>query len=568
MDITKKDRATLKSYFLKNKIPTESNFAELIDGMLNQKDDGIAKLAGDPLSIAAAGDGSTPQKLVHFYGNLADANPAWLLQMNPRSDQNNPATAKAGFSISDGAGSSRLFIDKASGNVGIGTIAPAGAVDVANVLRIGQDEGGSGIRSLGFVRDAGDEANAGKITYKGGFGSGSLNLIGAGAGNGGRKIRLYDNVEIIGALQVNGALTPSTGSGENNGLLFPKNPGGGSGDAAWLRYYPRTGDSCTLEIGIANESSDHIALMPSGGVGIGVVEPLRKLQIGSDVAGLGVELGAASPNACALRFGDNTGWKLHFGRSRESSGGALNSSSNGALMTIVDNGNVGIGTTEPATQLHIVSKTGSDAVGYGNPMAWGQHIELAATGMWGLSDSYGALFTWESDSLFVGLKNEGGNRKDAIIAFGDDAQDSLRFLFVPSGNANAPVEHLRITSGGLLKSPMWNVTQVINNRQGGLPLTSGTFTTGGGTLVVIASGSGFSTAGGSNIGMSVQIDSATIGYVRAFTNEASSHKVFSANALVRKGIDAGSHTITLSAFSGTNTDQNDWFNVTVLELPF
>ncbi len=81
-------------------------------------------------------------------------------------------------------------------------------------------------------------------------------------------------------LQVaNGAIMPSTGDGENAGLMFPKEPGGGTGDAAWMRYYPRTGEACTLEIGISNDADDHIALMPSGNVGIGTKTPGFKLDI-------------------------------------------------------------------------------------------------------------------------------------------------------------------------------------------------------------------------------------------------------------------------------------------------
>jgi hypothetical protein len=76
-----------------------------------------------------------------------------------------------------------------------------------------------------------------------------------------------------------GALTPSVGNTPETGIMFPENPGGGGGDAAWIRYYPRHGESCTLEIGISNDGDDDIALIPSGNVGIGIIEPLNKLDV-------------------------------------------------------------------------------------------------------------------------------------------------------------------------------------------------------------------------------------------------------------------------------------------------
>ena len=48
----------------------------------------------------------------------------------------------------------------------------------------------------------------------------------------------------------------------------------------------------------------------------------------------------ASPNAGFIRFGDSTGWKLHFGRSREVSAGPLNTGTTGVLLTIEDNGRI------------------------------------------------------------------------------------------------------------------------------------------------------------------------------------------------------------------------------------
>ena len=78
---------------------------------------------------------------------------------------------------------------------------------------------------------------------------------------------------------VGGAIMPDAGSTETSGLLFPPDPSGGSGDRAWMRYYARSGEAMTLEIGTSNDTNDHIALMPSGAVGIGSTTPIAKLDV-------------------------------------------------------------------------------------------------------------------------------------------------------------------------------------------------------------------------------------------------------------------------------------------------
>jgi len=107
MNIPTKNRAELKSYFVKNSIPTESNFAELIEGMLNQKDDGIVKLPDNPLCIEAAGNETSSKNVLKFYRNFEESNPDWIFNLNPRSDPDDPDTAKLGFNISDGGGNSQ-----------------------------------------------------------------------------------------------------------------------------------------------------------------------------------------------------------------------------------------------------------------------------------------------------------------------------------------------------------------------------------------------------------------------------------------------------------------------------
>lgn len=57
----------------------------------------------------------------------------------------------------------------------------------------------------------------------------------------------------------NKAFMPSAGSG-NNGIIFPSNPGGGSGDVASIKYYPLSGERCRFELKVENDSGDEIQL--------------------------------------------------------------------------------------------------------------------------------------------------------------------------------------------------------------------------------------------------------------------------------------------------------------------
>src|SRR5262245_21974180 len=137
IDENKRPRAALKTYFAKNAIPTEAQFAQLIDSNLNQREDGFVKNPGDPLSIEATGDDVGMKKALSFYMSFADADPAWSVALKPRAKPNDASTARAGWSINDAVGNSRLAIDAATGNVGIGTVQPGEKLEVTGRIKAG-----------------------------------------------------------------------------------------------------------------------------------------------------------------------------------------------------------------------------------------------------------------------------------------------------------------------------------------------------------------------------------------------------------------------------------------------
>lgn len=93
-------------------------------------------------------------------------------------------------------------------------------------------------------------------------------------------------------------------------------------------------------------------------------------------------------------------------------------------------GNVGIGNTAPAYPLQIGSGSGGST-----PRAWMTNGMFASPGT-------------ETDGMYVGTKTEGPGRVDAIIAWGDDPFDTLRFIYSESGGAVDGSERMRITGTG------------------------------------------------------------------------------------------------------------------------
>src|SRR4029077_608445 len=136
-----------------------------------------------------------------------------------------------------------------------------------------------------------------------------------------------------------------------------------------------------------------------------------------------------------------------------------------------------------------------------------------------------------ADRAFVGMAS------DSQLGFlGNTGANWGLVMDTTTGNVGIGIgatdPNAKLQVAGSIRSPMWNVTQVMNERNGPLTLTpvfGATFNTGGGTLLIFASGSGFSPSGGP-IGMQILVDGKERGRALTFTNEIQSHKAFVANA--------------------------------------
>ncbi|MEM7584453.1 MAG: H-type lectin domain-containing protein [Acidobacteriota bacterium] len=386
MDIEHKTRSELKAYFVKYAIPTESNFADLIDAMLVQADDGLAKQAGGPLCLEVAGseDGAAGRDALHIYESFDDEGPAWALSLEAREAPSAKKSAGAGLLFRDGEGVSELFLARATGKVGLGTTAPDATLHIAAGSEV--ELGSGGHLLLGLSEEDNLVLGSNGLMARRNSGPSPLHLQSDGG-----DLRIHENLKesYRVVVQADGKVGIGTADPERTltvagtvlstagGFEFPDGTVQttasrftssedleldcplGLGTHAWLRHLSGPGENETLEIGTSENGRHPIALMASGNVGVGTADPRQALHVVGDYYGRGhVWLHA--------KEGDGESGTAYL-QARDASGEsdlalALRTQEAGAVveaLTLDPSGRVGIGVATPETPLHI--QGGSDA---------------------------------------------------------------------------------------------------------------------------------------------------------------------------------------------------------------
>lgn len=115
------NRETLKSYFRRGQLPSEGNFHDLIDSLINKVDDGMSKTVDDGLMLSPIGES---KKLISFYKTIEDKSPEWRVEIND---------ADSNLCFSNRMGETVASMNE-QGRLGINTEEPGAELEVNGVI--------------------------------------------------------------------------------------------------------------------------------------------------------------------------------------------------------------------------------------------------------------------------------------------------------------------------------------------------------------------------------------------------------------------------------------------------
>jgi len=266
MEINKKNRTELKEYFRINDKPTQEEFADFIEAGLNQVEDNIAKIQGNPLSIQAEGERVGTQEVLDLYENFTDDNPQWSVNLNPRVNSEEPNSNQPGLNIKDATGLSRLFIKSGKGAIGIGTIEPTAPLTIKgihsskpnNAMQIAENS----------IQFGGENPSAIIDSAKIEVDENTLNIYGktSSTDTSTRKLNIFSDggMRIKGALQVDGDITIKNLKATNISASSNLGNGGASNEKIPTQMAVKTYVDTRMPKGVIVMWSGNISSIPVG----------------------------------------------------------------------------------------------------------------------------------------------------------------------------------------------------------------------------------------------------------------------------------------------------------------
>ena len=202
--------------------------------------------------------------------------------------------------------------------------------------------------------------------------------VGIGTNNPGAQLEIAGQIKITGGAPGAGKVLTSDAAG----LATWNTPSTGTvAGSGTLNYVPKwTPDGATL----GNSS-----IFDNGNVGIGTTSPARELHI-SSASGAQIKLQGTTGNWNGLEF-LSAGYNGYMGMEDNSGRFFIDMNSNGDDLSIIQSGNVGIGTTSPGYGLD-VNRNLNQVAGFQspNPNTW---IDINSTaGSWSLGAAAGNSF--------------------------------------------------------------------------------------------------------------------------------------------------------------------------------
>jgi hypothetical protein len=306
----------------------------------------------------------------------------------------------------------RMRIDS-SGNVGIGTSSPSEQVELTDWLKVGNGANSSGGVIFPYSTNSGSSRSYAWRNDVSAYGDFSLLVSDTQTGdvkNGTKVISVRNNNVGIGTSSPpSRKLTIQGGSGDT----LPVRVIGGSGtttggiefqDAATTADYKvqigSIGDNLYLRAG----GSERMRIDSSGNVGIGTSSPSAPLTVKSNST-------SGSTSGLLLQGNSNTNTIVAIGE-KSTDGGRFHMYDGGVekiafytdgTANHISSGNVGIGTTSPAQELHVVSSGESDIRLQGSGSA--NHLDIfhnsSDFGLWGTGTQVFKLATNGSERMRI-----------------------------------------------------------------------------------------------------------------------------------------------------------------------